>query len=289
MELLQLKYFCDAAECENFSKTAEKNRVPTSNISQTVKRLETELGVQLFRRGPNKISLSDEGRVFYNGAKRALFALEEAVSGLSETGKEVSGEIKLLIRAHRRILAFAIERFKTEYPKIQLSINHDRDAAYSDYSFIISDGTEQREHYTKEQLLTERVVLAVPKSHPLAKLERVALSELSDEGFICMSHGSSLAELSIAICRAEGFNPRVVINAEDPYYVRKYVEMGLGIALVPEVSWRGLFSDNTVFLDIGDYKRVIYLYIQGDKVLSRVEKAFADIIRDAFRKEAGEE
>ena len=40
MELLQLKYFCDAAECENFSRTAEKYRVPTSNISQTVKRLD---------------------------------------------------------------------------------------------------------------------------------------------------------------------------------------------------------------------------------------------------------
>lgn len=287
MELLQLKYFCDAAECENFSKTAEKNRVPTSNISQTVKRLETELGVQLFRRGPNKISLSDEGRIFYNGARRALFALEEAVSGISETGRDASGEIKLLIRAHRRILASAIERFKNEYPKMQISINHDRDAAYSDYSFIISDGTEQREHYTKERLLTERVMLAVTKTHPLASRKKIEISELADEGFICMSHGSSLADLSIAICRAEGFNPKVVINAEDPYYVRKYVEMGLGIALVPEISWRGMFSENTAFLDIGDYKRVIYLYTQSDKVLSHAERAFADMIKEVFDKEKG--
>ena len=287
MELLQLKYFCDAAECENFSKTAEKNRVPTSNISQTVKRLEKELGVQLFRRGPNKITLSEDGKIFYNGAKRALFALEEAVLGLAETGKEVGGEIKLLIRAHRRIIASAIERFKNEYPKIQLSINHDREAAYSDYSFIISDGTEQREHYQRELLLTERVILAVPKSHHLAKREHVDVGELADEGFICMSHGSSLADLSLAICRAEGFAPKVLINAEDPYYVRKYVEMGLGIALVPEISWRGLFSDNTALLDIGDYKRNIYLYMQSDKVLSRAERAFADVIREAFKEEAG--
>lgn len=286
MELLQLKYFCDAAECENFSKTAEKNRVPTSNISQTVKRLETELGVQLFRRGPNKIALSDEGRVFYNGAKRALLALEEAIAGIAETGRDVGGEIKLLIRANRRILAIAIERFKNAFPRIQLSINHDRDAAYSDYSFIISDGSEQREHYTREPLITERMMLAVSKSHPLATRSEVALSELAEEGFICMSHGSSLADLSVAICRAEGFVPRVVINAEDPYYVRKYVEMGLGIALVPEISWRGMFSENTVFLNVGDYKRTIYLYIQSDRVLSKVEKIFADMIREAFKNEA---
>lgn len=48
MELLQLKYFCDAAETENFSKTAKKYLVPTSNISQSIKRLERELGVELF-------------------------------------------------------------------------------------------------------------------------------------------------------------------------------------------------------------------------------------------------
>lgn len=285
MELLQLKYFCDAAECENFSRTAEKFRVPTSNISQTVKRLECELGVKLFRRGANKISLSDEGRIFYNGAKRALLALEEASESIRESGGEACGEIKLLIRSHRRTSTLAIERFINKFPKIQLSINHDMGAAYSDYNFIISDGAEQKDHYSKELLLKERMLLAVPRSHHLAERSSVELSSLSDEGFITMTKNSRLAELSSALCRSAGFVPKVVISAEDPYYVRKYVEMGLGIALVPEISWRGLFSEDTVLLDIGDHKREIYLYTQNDKALSRVERIFSDMIKEAFKKE----
>ena len=55
MELLQLMYFCDAAEEENFSHTAQKYQVPPSNISQSVKRLEAELGVKLFDRSANRI------------------------------------------------------------------------------------------------------------------------------------------------------------------------------------------------------------------------------------------
>ena len=55
MELLQLKYFCDAAETENFSKTAEKYLVPTSNISQSIKRLEKELDTELFEHRANRI------------------------------------------------------------------------------------------------------------------------------------------------------------------------------------------------------------------------------------------
>ncbi len=287
MELLQLKYFCDAAESENFSRTAEKYRVPTSNISQTVKRLESELGVKLFRRTANRISLSNEGRIFYDGAKRALSALDGACRSLSDFEGEVMGEIKLLIRTHRRTSTLAIERFKNAYPKVQLSINHDVGAAYSDYNFIISDGTEQKEHYTRELLLTERMVLAVEEKNPLASRERIELSELADENFISMSQRARLSEFFFALCRAAGFVPKVVISAEDPYYVRKYIEMGLGIAIVPEISWRGMFSENTKFIDIGDHRRSVYLYTFNDKAPSLGERIFADMIRETFKAEAG--
>ena len=65
MELLQLAYFCDAAITQNFSKTAEKYSVPTSNISQSIRRLEKELSVTLFDRTANRVSLNKEGLLFY--------------------------------------------------------------------------------------------------------------------------------------------------------------------------------------------------------------------------------
>lgn len=285
MELLQLKYFCDAAESENFSRTAEKYKVPTSNISQTVKRLESELGVKLFRRTANRISLSEEGRVFYDGARRALSALDGACRSLTDMDGEVSGEIKLLIRTHRRTATLAIERFKNLYPKVQISINHDMGAEYSDYNFIISDGAEHKERYTRELLLTEKIMLAVERKHPLSESEGVSIASLADENFISMAKSSRLAEYSYALCRSAGFVPKIVISAEDPYYVRKYVEMGLGIALVPTISWRGLFSDNTSLVDVGEHYRSVYLYTFSDKAPSRSERIFADIIRETFQNE----
>ena len=65
MELLQLKYFCDAAKNLNFSKTARKYTVPPSNISQSIKRLEKSLGYPLFLRHANKIILTERGKRFY--------------------------------------------------------------------------------------------------------------------------------------------------------------------------------------------------------------------------------
>ena len=72
MEILQLKYFCDAAQTQNFSKTAKKFLVPPSNISQTIKRLEKEVETTLFERHANKIKLNDAGLLFYKNAKTAL-------------------------------------------------------------------------------------------------------------------------------------------------------------------------------------------------------------------------
>lgn len=76
MEILQLKYFCDAAQTQNFSKTAKKFLVPPSNISQTIKRLEKEVETTLFERHANKIKLNDAGLLFYKNAKTALNILE---------------------------------------------------------------------------------------------------------------------------------------------------------------------------------------------------------------------
>ena len=62
MELLQLRYFFDSAKTENFSRTAEKYMVPPSSVSAAVKRLESELGVQLFDRTDNRILLNGNGK-----------------------------------------------------------------------------------------------------------------------------------------------------------------------------------------------------------------------------------
>ena len=285
MELLQLTYFCDAAESENFSRTAEKYNVPPSNISQTVKRLEEELGVKLFRRVVNRIHLSDEGRIFYEGVKRALSALEEAKMSLCDSGDEILGEIKLLIRTNRRIVTRAIEEYKKLCPKVQLLINHDTGTAFSDYSFLISDATERREQYERELLLSEKIVLAVNKKHKLAKKTHVDLSELAEENFVSMSGTARLSGFTSALCLSAGFSPNVVISTDDPFYVRKYVDMNLGVTIVPSVSWRGMFSDDVVFLDIGEHFRKTYLYSLKGKKLSRAERLFMDILKKVFAEE----
>lgn len=84
MDLLQLRYFCYAAETESFAKAASRFRVPPSGISQSVKRLETELGQPLFERSANRIKLNEAGKGFYQKASEALEILDNAKNSLQK-------------------------------------------------------------------------------------------------------------------------------------------------------------------------------------------------------------
>ena len=95
MELLQLKYFKDAAELENFSKAAKKNMVPQPSISYAIKKLEDELGVLLFDRNGRKIFLNENGEYVYQKVSSILNTVDECTAYFANTNVE---DIKLYIQ-----------------------------------------------------------------------------------------------------------------------------------------------------------------------------------------------
>ncbi len=263
MELLQLKYFCDAAECENFSKTAEKFRVPPSNISQSVKRLESELGALLFERRANSVTLTEKGRVFYKKATEALLLLEEGRALVG--GEDGAGHIRILAGSLRRIVMQTVEKFRRTYPDVEIELSYDTHADVKDFDVVISSDDLAGVLGGGAPILRERMMLALNKNHRLAFKDAPTVDDLKSEIFVCMGKDSSLSHAFEQICARAGFTPNVSIRCDDPYYARKCVELALGIIVFPEVSWRGMFSDDTVLKKFGDYTRNTYLYINKRK------------------------
>lgn len=282
MEFLQLEYFKDAAISENFSHTAKKFNVPTPNISQTIKRLENELGVKLFNRTSNKISLSDEGRIFYDGVKRGLLEIESAKGKITSDEIDLRGEINLLIETNRRLVTDAIEKFRISFPEVSIIISHtlEQDAKYD---IIVSDTLSARGEYDSRHLVTEPMRLACLKDD---FKDCHKLSDFRDGRFITMGKSSRLFGYVNTVCRESGFSPRIAIQTDDPYYVRKYVEIGLGVAIVPSVSWAGLFSDKVKLVDIGPFVRNTYIYTPRADCKNLAATRLAEIIVEIFSNES---
>ncbi|MBE6701432.1 MAG: LysR family transcriptional regulator [Ruminococcaceae bacterium] len=277
MEFLQLRYFCSAAETENFSHTAKKFKVPVSGVSQTIKRLENELGVTLFMRSANKIVLTEEGKIFYGGARRAIEILDNAKAQLSSNNEGVRGKIKISVLTNRNLVMNIIEYFKKKYPEVLFTINHNLDFDPKDYDVLISDDEIVYKDFERKLFTSEDIYLAVEKNNPIVKLNNITPDVLSSNNFISTSKDTSLWRHTHRICFSKGFSPNVSIKCDDTTYLRKYIELGLGIAFVPE-SWRDVLTDNVALLKIGDYKRNTYMFYNLDALQSKAVKLFIDTL-----------
>jgi len=258
MEILQLRYFIDAAATQNFSKTAKKFYVPPSAVSQSIKRLEKELGVALFTRHANKIKLSENGMFFEEKIKTALSLIDQAKTSLRQRSTEK--KINLSIYTNRRIIMQTVEKFSQLYPDTEIVAKYLLSPDTEQVDLVISDAPFWNLDMPREELLSEDILLALHKDDPLSKKDLITPEELACKPFICTNKNSSLYSITQKICEDMGFSPRIVIHSDDPYYIRKCIDLGLGISLVPSVSWRGQFSDQVVLKKIGNHKRTTYVY-----------------------------
>ena len=278
MDILQLEYFCSAAELENFTLAAKRHFIPQSAMSITIKRLEKELGTQLFDRVGNRIQLNETGKRFYVHAKSCLTEFRNAKVSVLETD-EPCGEIRLLVLEERRIMAELLGQFHSKYPQIRFSVCHNLSGHPSfSYDVRISSAPLEDEKFICVPILTEKLVLAVSKSHKFAHRQRVHMSELADEEFIMLPPEYSIHRLTLESCQKNGFIPKIGISCDDPFCIRKYIVADMGISLVPPASWEGLIDENIVLIPIdgGNLLRKTVLECSKESLTSNSVKLFFD-------------
>ena len=280
MELLQLKYFCNAAETENFSITARHFSVPPSAISQSVRRLETELGTHLFTRHANTVSLNAAGEGFYEKANAALTLLDEAVGLFSENTK---GRLNICINVSRRRILPIIEQFRKEHPEVDLRIKHLADPTGEDFDLVFAGEDSRLIGYRRNLLATEQLAIAVHKSNPLATRENISVSMLQNEPFIMMNEQSSMHAIALAVCAESGFRPRIALQSDDPAYLVRLIELNMGVAIVPFFQDRYI-SDEVLRFPIQGCTRDTFVYMPKNKRITPQAEAFIEMLRREYVK-----
>lgn len=272
MEFLQLKYFCHAAESENFSKTAETFGVPPSCISQSIKRLEKELSVQLFTRSANKITLNDRGTEFYQKISEGLNIINNAATAVSDDGQK--GDLQICINSNRRIVMQAVENFKKLFPNVNITTKYLTYDFSDKFDIIIDSENDSLSGFNKRLLLTEPLCVAVSKNNPLTKTPFFNMSALADQPFISTNNQSALYAITKQICSKFGFDPNIAVVSDDPFYIRQYVELGLAVTVAPMYSWLGQFSENIKFYPLENCFRNTFIYTTQKKYIPICAKNF---------------
>ncbi|MFI6562316.1 LysR family transcriptional regulator [Streptomyces sp. NPDC050534] len=257
MQFQQLQYFVAVAETRHFTRAADLVHVAQPSLSQQVKALERELGADLFLRARGNITLTDAGEALLPLARRILADADTARHEVQELVQLRSGRIRLGATPSvcTGLLPDVLRAFHDRYPGIRLLIeeggSHDlvRELARGalDLALVVLPLPTPSPALTTVELLREDLVVVSSPEAPAPGgpgRRTVRIADLEGERLVMFRHGYDLRELTVAACRAEGFEPDFAVEGGEMDAVLGFVRAGLGLAVVPRMvatrSGRGL-------------------------------------------------
>ena len=276
MELLQLRYFYESARTQNFSKTAKMFMVPTTSVSASIKRLEQELGCQLFDRTTNRIRLNMSGRKLYQTLDSVFHDIDRTVSELSDQAQD-KRRVRILVRDMRREITDIITEYSRLHPDIYLQtvFNHNN-IGFEDYAIVIDDHKDRYEDYDRFELCNIRLQLKCSADHPLCG-QQLTLKDLSDQPFVSMNVNSNMHKILLKACARAGFNPRISVLCNDVECYEKFIATGVGIGLQSESSKD--MSSQIRSMDVVDFDEgyPVYVYYSNKEYYGNVKDFIAFI------------
>jgi DNA-binding transcriptional LysR family regulator len=244
MELRDLRYFVAIAQHGNVSRAAEQLHVSQPALSEQIRKLEDELGSALFTRTSRGMVLTDAGEALLPHARTVLAQADAAAESVRMVAHGLVGTLTLgfIDSAALAILPPLIRRFTERYPQVKLRLRElgtRRQLEAVEQGEIdvgIVRGPVWNAQLAGRRITTETLRVALPAQHRLASAGAVEVGELREDGFIMYPHerGAALAEETLRLCHAAGFDPRVVQEANEIYTICAMVAAGLGVAIVPD-------------------------------------------------------
>jgi len=262
MDLRQLRYFVAVAEECHFGRAAQRLHMAQPPLSQAIRRLEEDLGVELLERTTRRVALTPAGERFLGRSRQILHEVDQAAR---EAARIAAGEIGRVVigvvgSATYALLPPVARRLREEYPDIDFEFTSEMLTA--DQVSRLGDGTIDialmRPPLATEGLLlrvlrSEPLVVALPESHPLASRDVLDLGELRDETFVTYpaDRRSVLYDTFLAACEAHGFHPTHTVQVAQTSTIVVFVAAGIGVAVLP-ASAAHLRLEGVRFLPLAD-------------------------------------
>src|SRR5436309_9563684 len=240
MDIAALKTFLAVAEERSFSRAAAKVHRTQPAVSQAVRRLETDLGEELFDRSSKSGTLTDAGRVLQNYGNRLVRLAEETESAMRELRDLRRGRV--LIGANEaavHTLLPVIARFRQLHPQIAIDVRRvpARQIAVEVQQGSLDFGALSF-HPPEEGLLevtvgSDELVLLVPPMHAFAQRRQVTMEDVAGERIIAHNDPSPARERVLRLFEEQHISLNMVIALPSLDGIKRAVELQLGVALLP--------------------------------------------------------
>lgn len=270
MDAKELRVFVAVAEELHFGRAAERLYTAQPPVSRTIRRLESDLGVELFRRDTRNVELTNAGtallepaREILEGLRRAAIIVRAAERGdtglvrIAYAGASTQVMVGQLAREARDHLpGIVLELMSQNFaaPAMSRVLRGEVDIALGRWDYLPA-GVDSR------ILAIETLVLAVPSNHPLADRRTTSIRDFADEPFITLAPhpGSVLGDRFRRLCHTAGFEPHVAQVVPDTWTAMSIVGAGVGCTVTVSTVAGNVRDPGIRFIEITDAARPVEL------------------------------
>src|SRR5712671_2143669 len=287
MDLGQLEVFLAVVREGKFSRAAEKLHRTQSAVSQSVHKLEEDVGEPLFDRSSRDGLLTDAGRVLQEYAERLLNLRDRATGALGELRQLNRGKLSIAANEFTALyLLPVLAEFRRLHPMIKITVQRalgshipDDVLRYSAELGVLSYEPQEPNLHSVVVYLDE-LVFVVPPSHPLATAQQVSIRQLGAESFVAHTVSSPYREKVLQLFKTHKTPLHMDLELPTLQAIKQFVAMGNGVALIPEISVETeLARGELVAIPVKELqlKRKLRLIYRKDANLSHAARAFLKV------------
>jgi len=240
LEISQVETFLAVATFGGFHRAAEALRVSQPAVSSRIKALEESLGVMLFVRSRNTLTLSTAGRVLRPYAEQLLKAASVARQAVHELqpGSDTPLQIAAGLSISVYFLPDVLKRFQQAFPRLNISIRpgHSKEVLEMVLNEEAEIGLARSLQHPEVETISLRDDPLILVAHPTLKLgksRRARLEQVAGWPLIFYERGSSDWTLTRGLFRHAGLVPNVALEVDTIETAKRMVERGLGVSFLP--------------------------------------------------------
>lgn len=291
MDLLQLEHFLAIVEERTFTRAAERVSRTQPAVSQSIKKLEDEIGAPLFARDIHEVTLTEAGRVLAGYARRMVQLRDEAMRQVSELKAMKAGTLTLAAHESAAVylLPTPLRAYLQQYPDIKVGIHRSRLSEIPrqvmdrevDLGFVKDEPAFHELQFV--EVHTDEMMLVASPKHALASRTDASVTDLKDEPFV-LHHGcSATADMILRLFDQHSTRCRIVAELWSFENVKSFVQEGVGVAIVPGVTVKQELRDGTLvrvpLKELAMPRRTLMIY-REDGYLSKPAAELIKLVRN---------
>lgn len=290
MNIQQLRVFAVAAQCRTLTEVAEELKIKQPTVSFHLKKLETDLGVELFYKQPRQLRLTEAGMAMLPYARRITTLVDEAEQLVEEYREGGRGTLKIgaSYTPATYFLPPFLAEFQVRYPNVlpMLTVKKARGIMelLQDFEIdvaIVSLPEGKREGLHVIPLIADELRLVMSPLHPLSAKKEISLGDLRNEPFLVHEYGSTSRELAELWAKENGFRWKIRMELGAIETIKEAVKHHMGISILPERSViREKQQNDLIVRDLPGYvnRRYICLVYRQDDIMAQQVRTFIDFV-----------